>query len=100
MRRATIYHRSALDETVAVEILRMRRSSDYITSEYLRQPETLIYLFIERTNGNVRLRLITVACELGVTMRTLERRFARRFAVSMAEHQALAPDEKGFYEEG
>jgi len=79
---------SAIENEVILEIRAMRASPrEGIHASLLESPARTAHLFILDSHGNVQLRLSTIARELGVEMRTLERIFFEEFHKTMVECQ-------------
>jgi hypothetical protein len=73
---------SVIENGVIQEIRALRASpGEGIHSSLLETPAQMARHFILDSHGNVQLRLATIARELGVEMRTLERTFPRRESV-------------------
>jgi transcriptional regulator GlxA family with amidase domain len=78
-----------IESEVIAEIRALRASpSGGIEASLLRNPAQLAHHFILASHGNVRLRFSTIASELGVEMRTLERAFTDEYQKSMTKFQA------------
>jgi transcriptional regulator GlxA family with amidase domain len=77
-------------ETVVIREIRALRASpqEPIHASLLESPARAVHHFILDSHGNVQLRLATIAQELGVEMRTLERIFFDEYHQTMAEYQA------------
>jgi transcriptional regulator GlxA family with amidase domain len=79
---------SAIENEVIREIRALRASpGEGIHSSLLENPARVAHHFILDSHGNVRLRLVTIAREIGVEMRTLERLFFDEYHQTMAEYQ-------------
>jgi transcriptional regulator GlxA family with amidase domain len=71
---------TAIEKEVIAEIRAMRLSSNgSLIRDLLGNPVLLVHHFILASHGNVRLRLSTIASEVAVEMRTLERAFLREY---------------------
>lgn len=80
---------SAIEREVVAEIRALRSSSESSPrGPRLRDPVKLVRHFTLRSHGNVQLRFSTLAAELGVEMRTLERTFVARYQKTMMEFQS------------
>jgi transcriptional regulator GlxA family with amidase domain len=77
---------SPIENEVIQEIRALRASSGECSS-LLETPARMAHHFILASHGNVRLRLKTIARELGVEMRTLERMFLDEYHQTMEECQ-------------
>ena len=79
---------SSVEKEIASEIHALRASprSD-LHSTLLENPERLAHHFILASHGNTLLRLSTLARELGVEIRTLERAFVRNYHKTMTQVQ-------------
>jgi transcriptional regulator GlxA family with amidase domain len=79
---------SAIENEVIQEIRALRASpGEGIHASLLETPALMAHHFILDSHGNVQLRLATIARELGVEMRTLERMFFDEYKQTMAECQ-------------
>jgi transcriptional regulator GlxA family with amidase domain len=79
---------SAIENEVIQEIRALRASvGEGIHRSLLENPARTAHHFILDSHGNVQLRLATVARELGVEMRTLERMFFDEYHQTMVECQ-------------
>jgi AraC-like DNA-binding protein len=79
---------TAIEQEVIREICALRASPDEgIHRLLLKNPARTAHHFILDSHGNVQLRLATVARELGVEMRTLERLFYDEYHQTMVECQ-------------
>lgn len=79
---------TSIEREVVAEIRALRASPDSaLRSELLENRARLARHFILASHGNVQLRLNTVAAELGVEMRTLERTFALEYKKTMMQFQ-------------
>ena len=68
---------SPIEREVIAEIRALRASSvSVLASTLLMSPARSVHHFIQASHGNVQLRMVTIARELGVEMRTLERTFS------------------------
>jgi AraC-like DNA-binding protein len=81
---------TAIEIEVIREIRALRASpGEGIHASILESPARTAHHFILDSHGNVQLRLATIARELGVEMRTLERIFFEEFHQTMVECQVL-----------
>lgn len=88
MSRRPIGTLSAIENEVILEIRAMRASpGEGLNASLLENPARTAHHFILDSHGNVQLRLATIARELGVEMRTLERIFFDEYHQTMAESQ-------------
>jgi AraC-like DNA-binding protein len=79
---------TAIETEVIREIRALRASpEERIHASLLESPARTARHFILASHGNVQLRLATIAQELGVEMRTLERIFLDEYHQTMAECQ-------------
>jgi len=79
---------TAIEKEVIAEIRAMRSSSDgSLIRTLLGNPALLVHHFILASHGNVRLRLSTIASEVAVEMRTLERAFFSDYKMTMTQFQ-------------
>jgi len=79
---------SAIENEAIQEIRALRASpGEGIHASLLETPARMARHFILGSHGNVQLRLATIAQELGVEMRTLERIFFDEYGQTMAEFQ-------------
>jgi transcriptional regulator GlxA family with amidase domain len=79
---------TAIEKEVIAEIRAMRSSPDgSLIRTLLGNPALLAHHFILASHGNVRLRLSTIAGEVAVEMRTLERAFFSEYETTMAGFQ-------------
>lgn len=79
---------SPVENDVIQEIRALRASPGQgIHSSLLESPARMARHFILASHGNVQLRFVTLARELGVEMRTLERLFFDDYNQTMAECQ-------------
>lgn len=79
---------SAIETEVIREIRSLRASpEDGIHRSLLENPARTAHHFILDSHGNVQLRLATIARELGIEMRTLERIFFEEYRQTMVECQ-------------
>jgi len=79
---------SAIENEVVQEIRALRASpGEGIHRSLLESPAHTAHHFILYSHGNVQLRLATIARELGVEMRTLERIFFDEYHQTMVECQ-------------
>ncbi len=56
-----------------------------LNASLLESPARTIHHFILDSHGNAKLRLVTIARELGIEMRTLERTFFDEYQITMGE---------------
>jgi transcriptional regulator GlxA family with amidase domain len=79
---------SPIEKEVIAEIraLRASRGSGF-PAPLLESPARIVHHFILASHGNVQLRLTTMARELGVGIRTLERAFAGENDRTMVQYQ-------------
>ena len=79
---------SPIEKEVIAEIraLRASRASGF-PAQLLESPTRIVRHVILASHGNVQLRIATVARELGVEMRTLERAFAGEYNRTMVQYQ-------------
>jgi transcriptional regulator GlxA family with amidase domain len=81
-------HLSPIEKEVIAEIRALRTSPGSSFPALLHEsPARIAHHFILASHGNVQLRLVTVARELGVEMRTLERAFAGEYNRTMMQYQ-------------
>ena len=79
---------TAIENVVIAEIHAMRLSSDgSLLRNLLGNPALLVRHFILASHGNVGLRLSTIASEIAVEMRTLERAFFSDYKITMTQFQ-------------
>jgi AraC-like DNA-binding protein len=79
---------SAIENEVIQEIRAVKSSSgEGIHASLLESPARMARHFILDSHGNVQLRLATLARELGIEMRTLERIFCGEYHQTMVECQ-------------
>jgi transcriptional regulator GlxA family with amidase domain len=79
---------SAIENEVIQEIRALRASpGEGIHASLLESPARMARHFIMDSHGNVQLRLATLARELGIEMRTLERLFCDEYHQTMVECQ-------------
>lgn len=80
---------SAIEKEIIAEIraIRAAKNSD-LHSILLKNQARLASHLIQISHGNVQLRLATLAGELGVEIRTLERMFALEYHRTMLQYQA------------
>jgi transcriptional regulator GlxA family with amidase domain len=79
---------SIIEKDVVREIRALRASpGEALNASLLENPARTAHHFILVAHGNVQLRLATIARELGVEMRTLERIFFDEYQQTMAECQ-------------
>lgn len=79
-------------EREVVDAIRIIRHSENpeLLAVLSKDPSRLMHHFIAASHGHVKLRVTTVANELAVEMRTLQRDFTERFNRSMRECQVDA----------
>jgi transcriptional regulator GlxA family with amidase domain len=79
---------STIEYEVIAEIRALRASSGSgVHASLLGNPAQLTHHFILDSHGNVQLRFRTIAGELGVEMRTLERAFVGEYKMTMTQFQ-------------
>lgn len=79
---------SPIEKEVIAEIRVLRASSGSgLPAALLESPARIVHHFILASHGNVQLRIATIARELGVEMRTLERTFAGECNQTMVQCQ-------------
>lgn len=79
---------SPIEKEVIAEIRALRASpGSGFPAPLLGNPARIVHHVILASHGNVQLRLSTVARELGVEMRTLERAFAGEYNRTMVQYQ-------------
>ena len=79
---------SPIEKEVIAEIRALRASpGSGFPAPLLENPARIVHHVILASHGNVQLRLATVARELGVEMRTLERAFAGEYNRTMVQYQ-------------
>jgi transcriptional regulator GlxA family with amidase domain len=79
---------TAIENEVIREIRALRASpQESIHRALLENPARTAYHFILDSHGNVQLRLATIARELGIEMRTIERMFFDEYHQTMIECQ-------------
>jgi len=79
---------TAIEKEVIAEIRAMRSSSDgSLIRTLLWNPAFLVHHFILASHGNIGLRLSTIAAEVAVEMRTLERAFSSEYKMTMTQFQ-------------
>jgi transcriptional regulator GlxA family with amidase domain len=82
------YKLTSIEEDVVAEIRALRTSpGSGPLAALLESPARLAHHFILASHGNVQLRFRTLAGELGVERRTLERTFAAEFQKTMMQFQ-------------
>lgn len=80
-----------IENEVIREIRALRASpEDGINTTLFENPARIAHHFILASHGNMQLRLATIARELGVEMRTLERAFLGEYHKTMARCQLQA----------
>jgi AraC-like DNA-binding protein len=80
---------STVESEVIREIRAMRAlPEEGLNASLLASPARIARHFILDSHGNVQLRLATLARELGVEMRTLERTFFGEYRMTMAQFQS------------
>jgi AraC-like DNA-binding protein len=80
--------RSPIEKDVIAEIRALRALPGADSSAaLLKSPARIVHHFILASHGNVQLRMATIAKELGVEMRTLERAFTGEYKRTMAQYQ-------------
>jgi AraC-like DNA-binding protein len=91
LKRLSTGYLSPIEKEVIAEIreLRTLAGSGLFTTP-LESPARIVHHFILSSHGNVQLRMATIAREIGVEMRTLERAFSVEFNRTMAQHQIEA----------
>jgi AraC-like DNA-binding protein len=79
---------SAIENEVIQEVRALRASpGEGLNASLLGNPARAAHHFILDSHGNVQLRLATIARELGVEIRTLERMFFDEYHQTMVECQ-------------
>jgi len=79
---------SPIERDVIAEIRALRALPGADSSAVLlKSPARVVHHFILASHGNVQLRMATIAKELGVEMRTLERAFTGEYRLTMAQYQ-------------
>ncbi len=79
---------SIIEKDVVREIRALRASpGEGLYASLLESPARTAHHFILDSHGNVQLRFATIARELGIEMRTLERTFFSEYHQTMAEFQ-------------
>ena len=79
---------SPIEKDVIAEIRALRALPGADSSAVLlKSPARIVHHFILASHGNVQLRMATIAKELGVEMRTLERTFTGEYKLTMAQYQ-------------
>lgn len=79
---------SQIEKEVAAELRALRASPrNELHAAFLEKPEQLAYHFIQASHGNTQLRFSTLARELAVEMRTLERTFLAEYHKTMTQFQ-------------
>lgn len=79
---------SPIEKEVIAEIRTLRTSPDSGFHPRVQEsPARIVHRVILASHGNVQLRIATVARELGVEMRTLERAFAGEYHRTMVQDQ-------------
>jgi AraC-like DNA-binding protein len=79
---------STIEHEVIAEIRALRASAGSgLFVRLLGNPAQLAHHFILDSHGNVQLRFSTIASELGVEMRTLERAFVGEYRMTMTQFQ-------------
>ncbi len=82
---------STIEKEVIREIRALRASpGEGLNASLLENPARTAHHFILDSHGNVQLRLATIAQELGVEMRTLERIFFDEYRFTMVQCQVEA----------
>jgi transcriptional regulator GlxA family with amidase domain len=79
---------SLIESEVIAEIRALRASpSGGLKTSLLMNPAQLAHHFIVASHGNVQLKFSTIASEVGVEMRTLERAFVGEYEKTMTQLQ-------------
>ncbi len=79
---------SPIEKDIIAEIRALRALPGTDSSAVLLKiPARVVHHFILASHGNVQLRMATIAKELGVEMRTLERTFTSEYKLTMAQYQ-------------
>lgn len=79
---------SAIEKEVIAEIRALRAlPGDGLHPTLVEDPARLVHHLILASHGNVQLRLRSIARELGVEMRTLERAFVGEYHMTMTKFQ-------------
>lgn len=79
---------SPIEKDVIAEIRALRAlPGSGFPAPLLERPARIVHHVILASHGNVQLRLATLARELGVEMRTLERAFAGEYSRTMVQYQ-------------
>ena len=79
---------SPIEKDVIAEIRALRALPGADSSAVLlKSPARVVHHFILASHGNVQLRMATIAKELGVEMRTLERTFTGEYKLTLAQYQ-------------
>ena len=79
---------TTIEIQVIGEIRALKASpSEGLNASLLESPARTIHHFILDSHGNAKLRLVTIARELGIEMRTLERTFFDEYKITMVECQ-------------
>ena len=79
---------SPIEKDVIAEIRALRALPGADSSAVLlKSPSRIVHHFILASHGNVQLRIATIAKELGIEMRTLERAFTGEYRLTMAQYQ-------------
>jgi len=82
---------SSIEKDVVQEIQALRASAgEGANASLLESTARATHHFILASHGNVQLRFATIARELGVEMRTLERTFCDEYRMTMVECQVRA----------
>jgi transcriptional regulator GlxA family with amidase domain len=82
---------SMIEKEVVREIRALRASpGEGLNASLLENPARTAHHFILDSHGNVQLRLATIARELGIEMRTLERTFFEEYRITMVQCQVEA----------
>jgi AraC-like DNA-binding protein len=88
MKRLSTGSLSSIEKAVIDEIRALRASPGSVQpSTLLASPARFVHHFIHASHGNVQLRIATLARELGVEMRTLERTFFDEYQKTMVQCQ-------------
>ncbi len=79
---------SPIEKAVVAEIRALRTpSGSNLPVTLLGSPVRIVRHFILASHGNVQLRIATMAKEVGIEMRTLERTFACEYNQTVAKYQ-------------
>jgi AraC-like DNA-binding protein len=91
VKRLSAHNLSSIEKQVLAEIRALRASAgEGFPGTILQNPARTIHHFIFDTHGNAQLRISTIARELGVGMRTLQRTFKSEYRKTTLDCQMEA----------